>query len=265
MRYDATSFLTHNLHTFGPIQDVMNMRASKSDTLGWRNNDNNWSRAIFQEAAEKQNHVGWTWWRNDAGHMGRAFMELVDIQHFWISAILQTGKKDWKDVSCRSNIDQIIERIKSHSDPSAKETINNMIDLLVFVSSKNSVDASYGASEDLRYQNILAMGTVIQELVILCGKTNEDLYSWYAGKSSLNLFRYDNGYKQADGGYIKEWMQGGEDNDYLETLILDPNVQHTTEGFYNALAKKYSDIKGGIDIKQWGESPSKELIDTLQV
>ncbi|AQT06531.1 dUTP diphosphatase [Acetobacter persici] len=262
MLQEAKAFLTHNLITFAPIQDVLNARANKNDVVDWRENHNNWSRAIFQEAAEMQNHVGWTWWRNNEAFINRAFMELVDIQHFWLSAILQTGKKDWEGAATATEVTvHSIQRLKKNN--SGKGLINNMIDLLIEISAKNSVEMACRSTGDYRVeQNLLDMGVVIQELVVLCGKTNADLYAWYAGKSSLNLFRYDNGYKVKDGGYIKEWAPGEEDNDFLEKLILGAGCEHTTEGFYNALAEKYSEIKGGVGVNKWRDSQSKVLIDT---
>lgn len=254
MRQDPKAFFLHNLNKFGPIQDIQNQRANKTGAANWRDNNNNWSRAILQEATELQNHIGWAWWKGDEANINRAFMELVDIQHFWISGILQTRKTDWQDLpeEVSSEISDALTRIEGRT--SGKGTINSLIDLLIYIASKDSI---FGETLHDRMRALLDMGAVIQELVIALGKTNAELYAWYAGKGSLNLFRYDNGYKSANGGYIKAWVAGGEDNDFLEKLIVDPAFPHDTKSFYDALAKEYVTIKQGGPIKGWDESASK--------
>lgn len=270
----ATDFCKSSISNFGPIQDTLNTRANKRGTDNWCKNRENWSRAIIHEAVEMQNHIGWAWWKDiyRVSEINRAFMEIVDIYHFWISALLQNRFDataeglTWAEFNdaytseptygkIRATIDDIREK-----NVGEKDTINALIDLLVLTAARNYVASSLSR----QYFNLLDAGLIMQELVIVCGKTPDDLTAWYAGKSALNLFRWDNGYHAKT--YIKIWQEGTpitdakEDNDFLETVILNPEIPPTTESIYNALADEYTGVSGNETVTRWTDSESNRIV-----
>ncbi|QHM90074.1 dUTP diphosphatase [Acetobacter pasteurianus] len=258
VEFGCVDFALQATQKFGPIQNALNARANKKP-WNWCENDNNWSRAIKNEAIEMQDHIGWKWWGHSTPHFNRAFMEVVDIFHFWISAILQVryestkkgvpylsptfdAMKSGSDLLCElKEIEKAVNehlvrrRIQDELPDVQKriwrqEAINSFIDLMVLKAAKAGLHA---AEHDLEanYIQLLHIGYIIQILCIFCGRSVSDLFKWYAGKNALNLFRWDNGYKKTAGekGYIKIWSDGDapqEDNDYLEYMILD----HKDEG-----------------------------------
>lgn len=175
----------------------------------WKTAKNSWTRAIWVEAAELMDHIGWKWWKAQGTNVAQAHIELVDIWHFILSQFAETG--DDMDVVAselhRRLFDQgrrvIFIRNKIHS-------LNEM-NLLDRVEAMASLAAS---GNDCT----AAFAACCEELEL----DWDELRRIYVGKNVLNLFRQANGYKQ--GTYIKDW-NGAEDNVRLEeTMKSSPHL-----------------------------------------
>lgn len=79
------------------------------------------------------------------------------------------------------------------------------------------------------------------QLAFAASLDTPSLYRLYMAKAQLNLFRWNNGYK--DGTYRKVWA-GGEDNVYIERFLAE---QPTATGaqIYDFLTRSYADDAGG--------------------
>lgn len=258
------------LTRFGHLQDAQNQSLNKNKSKNnWRDNRNDWMRAIIHETVELENHVGWAWWKNHNGSHERnlkpAFMEIVDIFHFWLSTMLQNNTsiptnpaEMLNEENLRKHMDrlqaQAIKRNRDLGETDANkdrnDTINNLADMLIAVCAVEKIEPT--AKDDTN--KMIAIGAVILEITHLCGHTKEDIFNWYLGKNALNLMRQDNGYQEKT--YIKIWgHENGrdlEDNDFLESLILDPDFVHTIPNYYNALAEAYH-LKTGRKAILWNE------------
>ena len=58
--------------------------------LDWVSAKNNWHRAIQVEGVEAIEHHGWKWWKKQECDIAQLRMELIDIWHFVLSAIIQS-------------------------------------------------------------------------------------------------------------------------------------------------------------------------------
>src|SRR5512145_1428940 len=68
------------------MQDGMNSKVNPE----WVSAKNNWHRAIQVEGVEAIEHHGWKWWKKQDSDMAQLRMELVDIWHFILSAVIQS-------------------------------------------------------------------------------------------------------------------------------------------------------------------------------
>ena len=155
-----------------------------------------------------------TWKKQPERDMKQAFMELVDVFAFVLSA--KAGHLS-------------INRIK-------------ISETLVFC-----------AHHDLSIQGMVAwlirgitsddFSECVGYLIAICklyfDRDPTDIYYYYMGKQTLTQFRQKNGYKT--GGYIKMW-HGREDNEYL-TEYLEKGL--SVEEIENALEVAYSAVVKG--------------------
>ena len=74
------------LDTMLRMQDAMNARVHPD----WRTQDFSWYRAVWVECAELIDHAGYKWWKAQSADMPQVRMEVVDIWHFGLSALLLT-------------------------------------------------------------------------------------------------------------------------------------------------------------------------------
>lgn len=66
------------------LQDMLKLQAAANAKINpnWINTGNAWHRAIWIEAAELMEHIGWKWWKLQIPNIKQAHIELVDIWHF---------------------------------------------------------------------------------------------------------------------------------------------------------------------------------------
>lgn len=191
------------------MQNEMNCRVHPS----WRDQQYEWYRAIWVECAELMDHYGWKWWKKQSPDRDQVVLELIDIWHFGLSSLLQTGASD----------EQIVDRLDAA--------------MVALVS-----DQSFCSDVETFAQQTLASQQFDPQLFnrLLCHMdiSLDSLYRSYVGKNVLNFFRQDKGYKE--GSYQKLW-DGREDNHHLVEVLdlLDSNSLSYREDVYRELAIRY--------------------------
>ena len=78
------SIMKEKILTMLELQDGMNSKVNPD----WRNAGSEWYRAIWTECAEMLDHYGWKWWKHHEPEMDQVKLEIVDIWHFAMSAII---------------------------------------------------------------------------------------------------------------------------------------------------------------------------------
>lgn len=191
------------------MQEAMNEKVHAD----WVQQNFEWYRAIWIEAAELLDHYGWKWWKKQQPDRDQVVLELIDIWHFGLS-ILLSENKDYENIASR-----ITEELKPQNperdfrlvlEAFALETLKtHKFDLGGFASLMQGVDLDF-----------------------------DELYRIYVGKNVLNFFRQDHGYK--DGSYVKVW-HNREDNEHLAEVIasLDDNREDFREAIYAGLSERY--------------------------
>lgn len=175
----------------------------------WKTAKNPWTRAIWVEAAELMDHIGWKWWKAQGTNVAQAHIELVDIWHFILSQFAETG--DDMDVVASELHHRLFDQGRRVIFIRNKIHNLNEMNLLDRVEAMASLAAS---GNDCT----AAFAACCEELEL----DWDELRRIYVGKNVLNLFRQANGYKQ--GTYIKDW-NGAEDNVRLEeTMKSSPHL-----------------------------------------
>lgn len=175
----------------------------------WKKAKNSWTRAIWVEAAELMDHIGWKWWKAQGTNVAQAHIELVDIWHFILSQFAETG--DDMDVVASELHHRLFDQGRRVIFIRNKIHSLNEMNLLDRVEAMASLAAS---GNDCT----AAFAACCEELEL----DWDELRRIYVGKNVLNLFRQANGYKQ--GTYIKDW-NGAEDNVRLEeTMKSSPHL-----------------------------------------
>ena len=174
-------------------------------------------RAARAETVEMQEHLGLikTWGENKID-MKQAFMELVDVQAFTMSALLLKGFEikeiketyEWNAALC--SIDQ-------------SEDIGVETDKLAY----------YFCLDSKLNVALVRIGKIC---VNHFNRPITDIYYYYMGKQTLTRFRQKNGYKE--GTYTKIWGSR-EDNEYL-TEALESCVE--IDELYDHLDSVYQRI-----------------------
>ncbi len=181
----------------------------------WRTQHNPWFRAIWTECAEMLDHVGWKWWKKKTPQPDQVKLEIVDIWHFGLSALLQNEQDHFK--LTKDIVAAFLDR------PSApNQDIVSIIELL----------AAHALTEKM-----FCLAT-FNQLLIASDFSHDELFRHYVGKNILNGFRQKKGYK--DGTYRKTW-HGREDNEHLAELVneIDINDAAFTEKLEAALEARY--------------------------
>ena len=71
------------------LQNSMNTKVNAN----WQAQGYEWYRAIWVECAELLDHYGWKWWKKQSPDTEQVALELIDIWHFGLSILLQSGTK----------------------------------------------------------------------------------------------------------------------------------------------------------------------------
>ena len=193
------------------MQDAMNAKVHAD----WRNQGYEWYRAIWVECAELMDHYGWKWWKHQSPDTEQVALELVDIWHFGLSILLESG----------ASADDIAEQVAS--------TLTIATDEADFRMDVEAFTAATLADKQFHLQ-------LFGRLMAGVDMSYAELYRRYVGKNVLNFFRQDNGYK--DGSYRKEWVDGREDNEHLVEVVetLDASAEGFSQAVYQALAERYA-------------------------
>ncbi|HTF86041.1 MAG TPA: dUTP diphosphatase [Cellvibrio sp.] len=195
------------------LQDSMNTKV----TANWREQGYEWYRAIWVECAELMDHYGWKWWKKQTPDTEQVALELIDIWHFGLSILLQSGETQGA----------IIARVQDELHITTEQS-DFRLDLEAFA----------GATLADRQFHIALFGRLMAGVDM----SFDQLYRGYVGKNVLNFFRQDNGYK--DGSYRKHWHDGREDNEHLVEVVqsLDAGKLSFKDELYEALKARYDHI-----------------------
>lgn len=192
------------------LQDAMNCKVHPD----WRNQGYAWYRAIWVECAELMDHYGWKWWKKQQPDTEQVRLELIDIWHFGLSALMQESPPSMpalaERIASEMNEKAVVTEFRASLESFTEWTLVNR-------SFSTRYFSSLMASADLGF---------------------DELYTGYIGKNVLNFFRQDHGYK--DGTYTKQW-QGREDNEHLVEICaeLDCSAQSFQQDLYTQLKLRY--------------------------
>jgi len=200
---------SQQLLTLMRMQDEMNTKVNPS----WREQGNEWYRAIWVESAEMLDHYGWKWWKHQECDREQVILELIDIFHFGLSDLIEQ----------EHNLVALAAKV-ADSWPQELPTKDFKL-----------------ALEDFTLQVLSTKKFDLASFLTLAKQVDVDsnaIYRGYIAKNVLNMFRQDFGYK--DGSYIKVW-NGREDNEVLVELRdqLDAGSPTFKEDLYKGLVAAY--------------------------
>lgn len=192
------------------LQDGMNTKV----TANWRAQGYEWYRAIWVECAELMDHYGWKWWKKQSPDTEQVALELIDIWHFGLSILLQSGRTQ----------DELVARVQQELVIATDEQ-DFRLDLEQFATA-TLADKQFHIG-------------LFARLMAGVNMSFDQLYRGYVGKNVLNFFRQDHGYK--DGSYRKHWHDGREDNEHLVEAVqlLDASKPEFKDELYQALVARY--------------------------
>ena len=157
--------------------------------------------------------------------MAQLKMELVDIWHFILSAVIQDKQGDI--VLAKT---EMMKELNLHQE---KIHFDDHFYLLTQMNLLEKLDLLIGLAAAKR----TSMG-LFESILTDCSTDWMELFKQYIGKNVLNIFRQDHGYK--DGTYIKIW-DGCEDNEHLIKIldIVDLQADNIRDELYQLLKTKY--------------------------
>ncbi|MCY4095970.1 MAG: dUTP diphosphatase [Gammaproteobacteria bacterium] len=175
------------------------------------------TRAIWIECAELMDHFGWKWWKHQDADLDQVKLELVDIWHFGLSALMIQHGDQVVDVIAK----EISYANAAHEQWEFREAVE--------VLTRKALQGDF---------SIFAFTATMRALPM----SFEDLYSIYVAKNVLNVFRQKNGYKE--GTYVKSWA-GREDNEHLAELAQSLNIDSSTyiADLQHLLAMRYEQVR----------------------
>jgi dimeric dUTPase (all-alpha-NTP-PPase superfamily) len=203
------------------MQDGMNSKVNPD----WVVAKNNWHRAIQVEGVEAIEHHGWKWWKKQDCDMAQLRMELVDIWHFILSAIIQSKHGNIPlakmEMVAEFNLFQKSVQFDNQYYGLAQMSLLDKLDLLVGLAAARRTNLA-----------------LFESLLADCGMDWTELFKQYVGKNVLNIFRQDHGYKA--GTYIKVW-EGREDNEHLLEIlgVADLEAEDVRDALYRTLKARY--------------------------
>lgn len=211
----------NQLSTMLSLQDGMNKKVNPD----WLNAGYAYLRAAMIESVEGIEHHGWKWWKAQKKDLPQLQMELVDIWHFALSAIIIEFEGD-----IAKSAETIATQLTSNQASltfDGREYYFEEQDIL------DNLELMAGLCAAKRFVVPLFIKIVKQAEM-----TSDELYRQYVGKNVLNFFRQDHGYKE--GTYIKIWHER-EDNEHLVDVLdmLDINLEDYSEQVYSGLQSRY--------------------------
>jgi dimeric dUTPase (all-alpha-NTP-PPase superfamily) len=202
------------IRTMLSLQDEINQKIN----IHWRQAKNPWHRAIWTECAELIDHIGWKWWKKKESNIDQVKLEIIDIWHFGLSAVLEEKESMEAAALWLSGKMCTIEELEILP---ANELIERVEQFAFQVLATKKFDADCFAN-----------------LMNGAGLSFTDLFDSYVNKNVLNKFRQDHGYAQ--GTYVKIWGNR-EDNEWLVDLAagFDASDPLYAEQLYSALTECY--------------------------
>ena len=202
---------TQQINIMFDLQEGMNAKVNAN----WQQQGFEFYRAIWVECAELLDHYGWKWWKKQTPDTEQVALELIDIWHFGLSIMLQSGAAR----------ETLVQQIQNQLVIKTEEK-DFRLDLEKFVA------ATLGD----RQFHVNLFG----QLMAGINMDFDQLYRGYVGKNVLNFFRQDNCYK--DGSYRKHWHDGREDNEHLVEAVqsLDASKAEFKDELYAELKQRYS-------------------------
>ena len=203
------------------MQDEMNSKVNPE----WVAAKNNWHRAILVESVEAIEHHGWKWWKKQDHDIAQLRMELVDIWHFMLSALIQAKHGNVPlakmEMVSEFNLHQKSIQFDNQYFNLAQMAVLDKLDLLAGVAAAKRTNLA-----------------LFESLLLECGMDWLELFKQYVGKNVLNIFRQDHGYKA--GTYTKVW-DGREDNEHLLEIIgtIDLDAEDVRNTLYQMLKSRY--------------------------
>ncbi len=190
------------------LQEQMNRRVHPQ----WREQGRAWHRALWSECAELLEYCNWKWWREQPVERAQIQLEVVDLWHFGMSAVL--NEKTTEEAA--RELGAIFSK-----PPQTMEVIEATEALALHALRERTFSAP-----------------LFHALMGASGMDFEMLFRQYVGKNVLNLFRQDHGYRQGD--YRKTW-DGREDNQHLAELALelDAGSADFANALYASLEQRY--------------------------
>ncbi len=210
-------------HLMLSMQSQMNSKINAD----WVRENYPYLRAVVIEGAEAIEHHGWKWWKMQNCDVSQLQMEIVDIWHFILSAILIKTQNNQDaamqllmSVNGKSRNCEIIE-FDGRSYELSSLSLLSKLELLIGVSVSRRIELS-----------------LFSALLSDCKMNWESLFRQYVGKNVLNFFRQDHGYR--DGSYLKDW-NGKEDNEHLVDVMnyIDPQDDSYPQKLYQLLEARY--------------------------
>jgi roadblock/LC7 domain-containing protein len=203
------------------LQEGMNRKVNPE----WLNAGYAYLRAAMIESVEGIEHHGWKWWKAQQKDLPQLQMELVDIWHFAMSAMLIEYNGDIQKTAAEISAQLESARNQLMFDGTAYQF--NQLDIL------DNLELMAGLCAAKRFDVPLFIKIVEQAEM-----DSDELYRQYVGKNILNFFRQDNGYK--DGSYAKIW-HGREDNEHLVEVLdaLDIELVDYSDQVYIGLQARY--------------------------
>ena len=198
------------VQTMLDLQNKMNTKVHPK----WREQGYEWYRAAWIECAELMDHAGYKWWKHAEPDVEQIQLEVVDIWHFGMSALL-VGNTDTDALAA-----DIVKDLSAGSDAN-----------LTLLEASEALASACITSESFSTSAFL-------NLMRASDLSFDQLYRMYVGKNVLNFFRQDHGYK--DGSYVKVW-DGREDNEHLSDILsrLDVSDAGFADAVYAGLKAAY--------------------------
>ncbi len=196
------------------VQDRLNCHLNPQ----WCSAGYDWSLAIMSECTELADQIGWKWWKHQPqAPLTQIHLEVVDIWHFVLSGLIEQGAMD------------LIRREFARPDVSPGAA-GGMTPRAALSAAKNVVQSCDKFD--------LQLVTYFRALMHAVRLSTDDLYDLYMAKAALNLFRWDNGYRE--GTYIKQWGDV-EDNVYLES-VLHGHPTLALDDITTLLRQRYTEV-----------------------
>lgn len=208
---------------------MLRLQAAMNETVNanWISAGYPFLRAVVVEAGEALEHVGWKWWKKQELDIDQVRIELIDILHFYLSAILieKQGNADLAALALTEKLSstQMVEFDGQHYILREKNLLE-LLELLAGLAAARRAEIC-----------------VLEECFRQCGLNWQDVVKVYISKNILNIFRQEHGYK--DGTYVKMW-NGEEDNVVLSRLTnsIGMDASEFSGGLYSALEEEYQKV-----------------------